>query len=51
MVCPTTRLLKRSHQCHQFNAVNPRDWAYQALVKLVKTYGCVDGYPNGSFRG
>ena len=27
------------------------DWAYQALANLVDRYGCVAGYPNGSFRG
>ena len=35
----------------QFSAVVPTDWAYQALANLVETYGCVAGYPNGSFRG
>ena len=29
----------------------PIDWAYQALAGLVETYGCVAGYPNGTFRG
>ena len=31
--------------------VYPTDWAYQALAGLVETYGCVAGYPNGTFRG
>ena len=35
----------------QFSDVYPSDWAYQALANLVETYGCVAGYPNGSFRG
>ena len=35
----------------QFSDVVPTDWAYQALANLVETYGCVAGYPNGSFRG
>ena len=35
----------------QFSDVDPTDWAYQALANLVQTYGCVAGYPNGSFRG
>ena len=30
---------------------DPTDWAYQALANLVETYGCVAGYPNGTFRG
>ena len=29
----------------------PTDWAYQALANLVEQYGCVAGYPNGTFRG
>jgi len=35
----------------QFADVDPTDWAYQALANLVEQYGCVAGYPNGSFRG
>ena len=31
--------------------MRPTDWAYQALANLVDRYGCVAGYPNGSFRG
>lgn len=29
----------------------PEDWAYQALKNLVERYGCVAGYPNGTFQG
>ena len=35
----------------QFTDLRPSDWAYQALSNLVERYGCVAGYPNGSFRG
>ena len=35
----------------QFSDVYPTDWAYQALGNLVERYGCVAGYPNGTFRG
>ena len=35
----------------QFSDVYPTDWAYQALANLVERYGCVAGYPNGTFRG
>ena len=34
----------------QFSDVQPTDWAYQALSNLIERYGCVAGYPNGSFR-
>ena len=35
----------------QFSDVRPTDWAYQALSNLVDRYGCVAGYPNGTFGG
>jgi hypothetical protein len=35
----------------QFSDVRPTDWAYQALGNLIERYGCVAGYPNGSFKG
>jgi len=31
--------------------VRPTDWAFQALQSLVERYGCIAGYPNGTFRG
>ena len=34
----------------QFSDVYPTDWAIR-LWLLVETYGCVAGYPNGTFRG
>ena len=36
---------------NQFSDVRPTDWAYQALSNLVERYGCVAGYPNGTFGG
>ena len=35
----------------QFADVKPTDWSYQALSNLIERYGCVAGYPNGSFNG
>jgi len=35
----------------QFDDVKPTDWAYQALSNLIERYGCVAGYPNGTFKG
>lgn len=35
----------------QFSDVSPRDWAFQALDDLTRRYGCLRGYPNGTFRG
>ncbi|MEM9543125.1 MAG: iron uptake porin [Cyanobacteria bacterium P01_E01_bin.42] len=31
--------------------VDPGDWAFQALSDLIERYGCLAGYPNGTFRG
>lgn len=31
--------------------VSPGDWAYEALRSLVERYGCIAGYPDGTFRG
>ena len=35
----------------QFSDVRPSDWAYQALSNLIERYGCVAGYPDGTFKG
>jgi hypothetical protein len=35
----------------QLSDVQPTDWAYQSLQSLVERYGCIAGYPNGTFRG
>ena len=36
---------------NQLSDVKPTDWAYQALRSLVERYGCIAGYPDGTFRG
>ena len=36
---------------NQFSDVKPTDWAFQALSNLIERYGCVAGYPNGTFKG
>ncbi|HEY9762862.1 MAG TPA: iron uptake porin, partial [Trichocoleus sp.] len=35
----------------QLSDVLPSDWAYQALQSLVENYGCIQGYPDRTFRG
>ncbi|MGB0562918.1 MAG: iron uptake porin [Spirulinaceae cyanobacterium] len=35
----------------EFQDVSPGDWAYEALQNLVSRYDCIEGYPNGTFRG
>lgn len=34
-----------------FSDVSPDHWAYEALLNLAGVYGCVSGYPDGTFRG
>jgi hypothetical protein len=31
--------------------VKPDDWAFQALRNLIENYGCLNGFPDGTFRG
>ena len=45
------QLLEQVTSINQFNDVRPTDWSYQALLRLVRSYGCVAGYPSGRFRG
>ncbi|NEQ55482.1 MAG: iron uptake porin [Leptolyngbya sp. SIO3F4] len=35
----------------ELSDVLPSDWAYTALQRLVEEYGCLEGYPDRSFRG
>ena len=34
----------------QLKDVQPTDWSYQAISNLISRYGCVAGYPNGTFE-
>jgi hypothetical protein len=36
---------------NQLKDINPSDWAFQALQSLVERYGCLQGYPDKTFRG
>ena len=35
----------------ELSDVQPSDWAFTALRRLVEEYGCIEGYPNRTFRG
>ena len=35
----------------ELSDVLPSDWAYTALQRLVEEYGCLEGYPDRSYRG
>jgi hypothetical protein len=34
----------------QLRDVQPTEWSYQAISNLVSRYGCVAGFPDGTFR-
>ncbi|MEH2108671.1 iron uptake porin [Nostoc sp.] len=36
---------------NQLSDVQLTDWAFQALQSLVERYGCIAGYPDGTFKG
>jgi Carbohydrate-selective porin, OprB family/S-layer homology domain len=36
---------------NELKDVAPTEWAYEALRSLVERYGCIVGYPDGTFRG
>ena len=35
----------------ELSDVQPTDWAFQALQLLIERYGCIAGYPDGTFKG
>jgi hypothetical protein len=44
-------LMEQVTSVSQLSDVQPTDWAFQALQSLVERYGCIAGYPDGTFRG
>ncbi|OUL27343.1 S-layer protein [Nostoc sp. RF31YmG] len=43
--------LEQVNSVSQLSDVQPTDWAFQALQSLVERYGCIAGYPDGTFKG
>ena len=43
--------LAQSTNVSQLRDVQPGDWAYEALRSLVERYGCIVGFPDGTYRG
>ncbi|MEO0756919.1 MAG: iron uptake porin [Cyanobacteria bacterium J06648_16] len=35
----------------ELSDVSPSDWAFTALQRLVEEYGCIEGYPDRTYRG
>ena len=48
---PDTGNLAQVTSVSQLSDVQPTDWAFQALQSLVERYGCIAGYPDGTYRG
>ena len=47
----TTDAIEQVTSVSQLSDVQPTDWAFQATQSLVERYGCIAGYPNGTYRG
>src|SRR5919199_1040438 len=47
----TNDTVEQVNSVTQLSDVQPTDWAYEALRSLVERYGCIAGYPNGTYRG
>jgi hypothetical protein len=48
---PQNKAMAQVTSVSQLSDVQPTDWAFQALQSLVERYGCIAGYPNGTYRG
>jgi len=46
-----SELEKLKKQTSLFSDVTRDDWAYQPITELMQKYGCISGYPDGTFRG
>ena len=47
----TSNSLEQITNVDSLRDVNPGDWAYEALRSLVDRYGCIAGFPDGTYRG
>ncbi|MBJ7898765.1 MAG: iron uptake porin [Cyanobacteria bacterium RI_101] len=45
------QFLNQISSISQLRDVSPQDWSYEALRNLVENYGCIVGYPDGTYRG
>lgn len=44
-------LEKLKNQTSLFSDVTRNDWAYEPITTLMQKYGCISGYPDGTFKG
>ena len=45
------QLLTQVNNVKQFRDVEVTDWSYEALRSLSDRYGCISGFPDGTYRG
>ncbi len=45
------RALAQGTSVFDLGDVSPSDWAFQAIQSLVENYGCLQGYPDRTWRG
>ncbi len=45
------QLISQVTSVSQLSDIQTTDWAFAALQSLVERYGCIAGYPNGTYRG
>lgn len=48
---PSNSAMEQVTSVSQLSDVQPTDWAFEALRSLVERYGCIAGYPNGTYGG
>lgn len=49
-VLPTSEAIALT-TVNELSDISPDHWAYQTLQALVEEYACIEGYPDGTFRG
>lgn len=48
---PVDEPMSQINSVSQLRDVDPTDWAFEALQALIERYGCIAGYPDGTYRG
>lgn len=51
VAAPPTIELAQVTSVSELSDVQPGDWAFTALQRLVEEYGCLEGYPDRTYRG
>lgn len=51
LIYPADSSIEQVTSVSQLSDVQPTDWAFGALQSLVERYGCIAGYPDGTYRG